>query len=92
MGTAHSEVPPDRPEHVASTTMRNSFGVLDAVAAFGVVYAVMRVVSATKRRFRPISWHSWVSGLVVHNGLRGSNVSMCGLVCRPSCRGAACSV
>ena len=55
METARSDVPSDRPESVASTTMWNSFGVLDAVAAFGVVYAVMRAIAAMKRRFSSIS-------------------------------------
>jgi hypothetical protein len=50
----HSEAPSDRPEYVASTTVWNSLGVLDAVAAFGFVYAVMRAIAAMKRRRREI--------------------------------------
>jgi hypothetical protein len=54
MDTPRSEVPSDRPEYVTNTTMWNSFGVLDAIAAFGVVYAVMQAVRAMGRCFRPI--------------------------------------
>jgi hypothetical protein len=54
MGTAHSEVPSDRPGYVAGTTVWNSFGVLDAVAAFGFMYAVTRAIAAMKRRRREI--------------------------------------
>ena len=52
MDTQHG-VPSDRPGNVAITSIWNSFGVLDAVAAFGVVYVVMRVVGTVMRRLRP---------------------------------------
>jgi hypothetical protein len=53
MDTSRSEAPPDRLEYVTITTIRNSFGVLDAVAAIGV-YGVMRAVRAMRLRLRSI--------------------------------------
>lgn len=54
MDTSRSEAPSDRLEYVTGASIWNSFGVLDAVAAFGVVYGVMRAVRAMRRHLRSI--------------------------------------
>ncbi len=47
-------VPSDRPEFVFSETIWNSFGSTDAVFAFVVLYAVIRLVTFPARALKRI--------------------------------------